>query len=93
MAWINLTDANDSSVFVNMDNVLWFSASGKDGRAWLITMTHDRDAAHSLHVKQSPAEIVALLRSARQEVVDVPSQAALNNLPCSEVRRDTQTQA
>jgi hypothetical protein len=93
MAWINLTDANDSSVVVNMDNVLWFSASDKDGHAWLITMTHDRDAAHSLHVKQSPAEIVALLRFARQEVADVPSQAASNNLPFSEARRDTRRQA
>jgi len=71
MAWVKLTDANGSSVFVNTDNVLWFSASGEDGHAWLITTTNERDKALSLHVKQSPAEVVALLRSARQEVADV----------------------
>jgi hypothetical protein len=70
MAWINLTDTNGSSVFVNTDNVLWFSASGEDRHAWLITTASERDKALSLHVKQSPAEVVALLRSARQEVAD-----------------------
>jgi hypothetical protein len=70
MAWINLTDTNGSSVFVNTDNVLWFSAPGEDGHAWLITTANERDKALSLHIKQSPAEIVALLRSARQEVAD-----------------------
>jgi len=71
MAWINLTDTNGSSVFVNTDNVLWFSASGEDKHAWLITTTTERGKALSLHVKQSPADVVALLRSARQEVADV----------------------
>jgi hypothetical protein len=70
MAWINLTDTNGSSVFVNTDNVLWFSASGEDGHAWLITTANKRDKALSLHVKQSPSDVVALLRSARQEVAD-----------------------
>jgi hypothetical protein len=69
MAWINLTDTNGSSIYLNMDNVLWFSASGADGHAWLIT-TRDRDAVCSLHVKESPADVVVLLRSARQEVAD-----------------------
>jgi len=73
MAWINLTDTNGNSVYVNMDNVLWFSASGADGHAWLITMTGEREAARSLHVKESPAELVALLRSARQEVARRPA--------------------
>jgi hypothetical protein len=71
MAWISLTDTNGSSVFVNTDNVLWFSASGEDGHAWLITTASKGDRALSLHVKQSPAEVVALLRSARQEVAGV----------------------
>jgi aminoglycoside phosphotransferase len=71
MAWINLIDTNGGNVFVNTDNVLWFSASGEDGHAWLITTATEGDRALSLHVKQSPAEVVALLRSARQEVAGI----------------------
>jgi hypothetical protein len=71
MAWITLTDSNGSSVFVNHDNVLWFSASGEDRHAWLITTANESDRALSLHVKQSPSEVVALLRSAGQEIASV----------------------
>jgi hypothetical protein len=38
MTWINLTDANGSNIFMNMDHVLWFSVSGEDGHAGLVTM-------------------------------------------------------
>jgi hypothetical protein len=68
MAWIHLTDINGSDLFVNMNNVLWFSAAGDDGHAWLVTMANDRDAARTLHIKQTPAQVVSLLRAVREEV-------------------------
>jgi hypothetical protein len=68
MAWINLTDNNGSNIFMNMDHVLWFSVSGEDGHAGLVTMIGDKEVTRSIHVQQSPAEVVALLRAARQEV-------------------------
>ena len=71
MAWINLTDSNGSSVFLNTDNLLWFSATGEDVHVWLIAAANESARALSLHVKESPAEVVALLRSAKQEVAGV----------------------
>jgi len=72
MAWIHLTDINGSDLFVNTKNVLWFSAAGEDGHSWLVTMANNRDAARSLHVKETPAQIVTLLRTVREEVASGP---------------------